>query len=157
MIISVISDTHRKSYGINKAIMKSKGADIIIHLGDNVEDAKEIQKQFKGRVIYVAGNCDPIALCKTEEILEIEGRKIFITHGNRYDVNYGISELLDKAKLNNFDLVLYGHTHISRVDYEEGIFFVNPGSPSMPRDNFKSIARIDITKEHVIPTILTIE
>lgn len=157
MIISVISDTHRKSNGISKALMKSKGADIIIHLGDNVEDAKEIQKQFKGKVIYVAGNCDPIALCKTEEIIELEGKRIFITHGNRYDVNYGLSELLDKAKQHSFDLVLYGHTHISRVDYEEGIFFVNPGSPSMPRDNFKSIARIDVTKEHIIPTILTLE
>lgn len=157
MVISVISDTHRRYNCISKVLAKSKEADMIIHLGDNVEDAKEIQRQYKGSVVYVAGNCDAGALCKTEEIIEVEGKRILITHGNRYDVNYGISELMDKAKENSIDLVLYGHTHVSKVDYEEGIFFVNPGSPSMPRDNFKSIAKINITKEHIIPTIVTLE
>ena len=61
----------------------------------------------------------------------------------------------EKAKEINADIVLYGHTHESKIDYINGIWYINPGSPSMPRDGFSSYATIEINREVVTPTIVS--
>ena len=156
MEIAVVSDTHRYGFCIKKILEKSKGTDMLLHLGDNVDDAIELSKLYKGKILYVSGNCDFKPLCKKEELILVENKKILMTHGNTYGVKYGLSELIDRAKELSADLVLYGHTHVSKVDFEEGIFFVNPGSPSIPRDGFKSMARVEIKNGKIIPTIVNL-
>ena len=46
------------------------------------------------------------------------------------------------------DIVLYGHTHIGKIDFEEGIWYINPGSASVPRDGGRSFAIINIRRKH---------
>ncbi|MDZ7834879.1 MAG: metallophosphoesterase family protein [Alkalibacterium sp.] len=45
--------------------------------------------------------------------------------------------MIDLAKSNDVKIVFYGHTHIPRVEKEEGIVFINPGSIAQPRDRAK--------------------
>ena len=71
MLIAVVSDTHRDSYAIEKVLKKVGKADVLIHLGDNVEDVYEISKHFKGRTLFVRGNCDFGAAAKSEAIREM--------------------------------------------------------------------------------------
>lgn len=144
MLVGVLSDTHRHIWAIDEAVAALKDCDMIIHLGDNVQDVKEISKYFKGKVIGVCGNCDFTTSVPNDRIETIEGKKIFITHGHRYDVKYDILKLKYKAQEIQADVVLYGHTHIARIDYEDGIWFINPGSPVLSRDGYNSVAVLEI-------------
>lgn len=156
MIIGVISDTHRHLYEIKKAVKKLKNADMIIHLGDNVEDVEKISRFFEGDIISVRGNCDISSFTPGERTEIIEGKKFFITHGHRYNVRYDLLNLEQRALEIEADIVLYGHTHISQIVFQEGIYFVNPGSPSVPRDDFCSVAKIEIKDGNITPSIINV-
>ena len=58
MRIVVISDTHKSNKYINLAKNLMKDADMLIHLGDNVEDVDILSEEFNGEIYAVAGNCD---------------------------------------------------------------------------------------------------
>lgn len=156
MLIGVISDTHRYVWTIEKTIDKMHDADMIIHLGDNVQDVFEIEKYFKRKIIYVKGNCDFSSEVPNEIIETIEGIKFLITHGHRYEVKYDISRLKERAQEVGADIVLYGHTHVSLISYEDGIWFINPGSPSISRDGFNSVAIVEIKNGKIKPGIRSV-
>ena len=42
--------------------------------------------------------------------------------------------LASMAYDNGCDIVLYGHTHVSKMTWKNGIFLMNPGSTTSPRD-----------------------
>lgn len=149
MRVAVISDTHRHLYSINQAAKLLQDADILIHLGDNVEDVEALEKSFKGKVISVRGNCDFASFTPAERLEVVEGKRIFITHGHKYDVKYGLLKLKYRAKEVEADIALFGHTHEKVEIYEEGIWFVNPGSAALPRDSSQSLAILEIDKDKV--------
>jgi putative phosphoesterase len=153
LIIGVISDTHRYSWIIENAINKLENPDVLIHLGDNVQDLKEISKYYKGPIINVKGNCDFAVDTPSERIEMIAGKKVFMTHGHKYDVKYDLSRLKYRALELEVDIALFGHTHVSKIAYENGIWFVNPGSPAVSRDGFNSIATIKIEDGKINPSI----
>lgn len=153
MLIAVVSDTHRNNYALDQVLKNIEAAEILIHLGDNIQDADYLKRMFKGKVINVRGNCDILDSVKSETIEVIDGKKIFITHGHNYDVKYTILNLKYKALEVGADIVLFGHSHVSMIEYEEGIWFINPGSASIPRDNCKSIALINVKNNEIIPSI----
>lgn len=144
MQIAVVSDTHGDGYSIQNVINKIQDTDMMIHLGDYSRDAEEISMFYKNRIIYVSGNCDFGGVAPSEKLEVIEGKRFFITHGHRYNVKYGISNLKERAVALDADIALFGHTHKSFYTYEDGIWFVNPGSAAYPRDALKSIAIISI-------------
>lgn len=156
MLIGVISDTHRYNWVIENAVKKLGNPDILIHLGDNVQDIFEIKKYFKGRIINVKGNCDFSVEVPSEKIEIIENKKFFITHGHRYDVKYDISRLRYRALEAEADVVVYGHSHISQILFVDGIWFINPGSPAVPRDGCSSVATISIIDGTINPSIIAL-
>lgn len=153
LLIGLISDTHRYNWVIENAIKRLEGSDLIIHLGDNVQDIKEIKKYYKGKIINVKGNCDFSVEVPSEKVEIIENKIFFITHGHRYDVKYDLSRLRYKALEVGAQVVVYGHTHISKISFEEGIWFINPGSPAVPRDGFFSVATININNNIINASI----
>lgn len=156
MLIGVISDTHRHTWIIERAMEKLQDIDLLIHLGDNIQDVKELSKFYKGRIINVKGNCDYSSSIPYDVIEEIEGQKFFITHGHHYDVKHSLSRLKYKALEEKADVVLFGHTHVSQIAYEDGIWFINPGSPVLSRDGFNSVALIEIKDGKVNASIKAI-
>lgn len=154
MKLGIISDTHRDHYYLNKSIEKLKNTDIIFHLGDNISDGVYLEERLKKKVYKIKGNCDFSHDIPSEIFGEIEGIKIFACHGHEYYVKYGESDLLRRGKKLGADIILYGHTHISGIRYEEGIWMINPGSPSMPRDSYHSLAVINIDGREIYPNIL---
>jgi putative phosphoesterase len=70
-----------------------------------------------------------------EKLLELEGQRVLLTHGHRYSVKWGIERLHAKANSENIQLLLFGHTHISQMEYGPGYILLNPGSISDPRGN----------------------
>lgn len=156
MLIAVVSDTHGEDYNIKKILPKIERAEVLIHLGDYIRDIFEIERAFKGRIIGVRGNCD-FGVNTESELLEIlGGKKIFITHGHRYEVKYGIHRLQYRAEEVEADIVLYGHTHISSIEYERGIWFINPGSVGDSRNGYESFALLEIDDRRIHPTIIKV-
>ena len=46
-----------------------------------------------------------------------------------------IAKMLDEARKSDAKIVFYGHTHIAKVDKEDDVYFINPGSIRHPRGN----------------------
>ena len=133
MLIAVISDTHRVNKYINAAKNYIKDADVLIHLGDNVEDVDEIAKEFKGQLYVVKGNCYYSNKYPLEQVIEIMGKRIFITHGHLYSVKNNLNNIYYRARELEADIVLFGHTHTFMLEETLGMTFMNPGSISLPR------------------------
>ncbi|MEW9096287.1 MAG: metallophosphoesterase [Clostridiaceae bacterium] len=156
MLIGVVSDTHRHTWILDRVMDKFTDVDLLIHLGDNIQDVKDFSKLYKGDIINVKGNCDYSNAVPSEIITEIGGYKFFITHGHNYDVKNGLSRIKYKAMELEARIVLFGHTHISQIVYEEGIWFINPGSPVLARDGFNSVALIQMDGDKINASIKAI-
>lgn len=144
MQITVVSDTHNNGKSLEKILELSKKSDVIFHLGDNLKDAEYLEKNFHGKVYKVKGNCDYENYGVDEEIVDIEGKRFFLTHGHKYNVNYGLNKIYFRGLELKADCILYGHTHRKLLVNEEEVYIFNPGSISLPRDNSASIGYIKI-------------
>ena len=155
MRILVISDSHGRTSEIEKAIEAQPTAKNIFFLGDCVNDIEDLEFLYPDRIFHkVCGNCDFSSMLPSAKETLLNSVTIFFTHGHPYSVKSGIGRLKAEAKLRGAKLVLYGHTHISKIDYEEGIYFVNPGSLSSGREGGTSYAVIDIEPNGIMPIIV---
>ena len=62
-----------------------------------------------------------------------------------------MDSLLNAAHFAGAQLVLYGHTHIARIDYVAGMTVVNPGSSGLGAE--PSFAVIDIRGDKIAAKI----
>lgn len=152
MLIAVVSDTHRVTKYINFAKELVKSADILIHLGDNVDDVEILEQNFNGKVYAVAGNCDFSNKYPKETTIEVNGRKIFFTHGDLYGVKNSINNIYYRGRELDADIVLFGHTHEQVIEKAHNIILLNPGSISLPRLKGRYIGFIDINDNGDIKT-----
>ncbi|MDO5518281.1 MAG: metallophosphoesterase [Clostridium sp.] len=144
MLIAVISDTHRVRKYIDLAKNVIKDADILIHLGDNIEDVDLLKDGFDGEVYAVAGNCDFSGKYPKEGMIEVNGRKIFYTHGDLYGVKSSINNIYYRGRELGADVVLFGHTHEQGIERTDELILMNPGSVSLPRLRGRYVGMIDI-------------
>ena len=158
MRILVISDSHRRTNVIDEIIAKHDDIKHIFFLGDNASDIEDFEFIYPDRIFHsVCGNCDYASFLPTVGLEVIEGKRIFYTHGHTYSVKYGLSKLKEIANQNNYDIVLFGHTHVSQTVYEDGRYYVNPGSCAKGRDGSRnSYAIIDVTENGILPNIIEI-
>lgn len=154
MLIAVVSDTHRIRRYINLAKNMIKDADILIHLGDNTDDVDILSDGFDGEVYAVAGNCDFTTKYPKEGILEVNGRKIFYTHGDLYGVKSNINNIYYRGRELEADIVLFGHTHEQGIERTEDLILMNPGSVSLPRLRGRYVGMIEIDDNGEIDTYL---
>ena len=149
MKIGVVSDTHRMHTFIDKIIPQLKECDLIIHAGDNVIDSKYIYKMTNVGIMAVKGNCD-FEDIEEELFFEIEGKNIFVCHGDYYNVKYDLSQLELKAKEVGSDIVIFGHTHTPLNLKKDDIIYLNPGSLSLPRKvDYRSFYIMDIENDDI--------
>lgn len=138
--LGIVSDSHGDLYMLEKAIGLMGKVDMLIHLGDHYKDIIRVNSKYNYEVHYVPGNNDYLSDGKSEKTIEVMGKRLFLTHGHRYNVNLGIMNLSYKAEELGADIVLFGHTHRYTLEYSANIFLLNPGSVSRPRDRFPSAA-----------------
>jgi putative phosphoesterase len=127
MKLLVMSDSHHNVMNMLIAVKETE-PDAVVHLGDNISDAVELQQNIPDTAVYMgAGNCDPRSLGQEEMFITIENIKMLMTHGHKYGVKTGLSRLLDRAINLGADIVLFGHTHIATWRQELDVTLVNPG------------------------------
>ena len=132
--IIILSDTHRSAGNIEEAIRRQPRADAVIFLGDGLSDVELVASYHPEMTWYaVRGNCDFCGSLRGDTVPKtamtvLGGKKILYTHGDLYGAKGGLDGLISLARETGADVVLYGHTHVAREDYIDGVYYVNPGS-----------------------------
>lgn len=150
----VLSDTHGNRRAIEKLYPLFAENDYVIHLGDGNRDMAEIYRAFPQKTFVCRGNCDFSAPYAQEEWeLSVEGVKFFFCHGHSYGVKTTLERLKDEALHRGAKAALYGHTHIARVEEEDGVLLVNPGCAGLYTSQ-PSYAYIVVNGEKVTATVV---
>ncbi len=160
MKLVVFSDSHGHNDRMRSVIRMQKNADAFLHLGDGAPDFLFLCEEASVTGFAVRGNCD---LCSTHRRLEktmtltFEGVRLFLTHGDGYQVNWSTVPLSLAAKEAACLVALYGHTHIAENRYlppmdenDRPLYLFNPGSISKPRDGAPSYGVIELNMGQVL-------
>ncbi len=125
-----MSDTHSDAAVITRVMEQNPSVDAIFHCGDSELPftAPELQGIYK-----VRGNCDHDVNFPTEVVEEIDGKRIFMTHGHLFNVKSSLTSLSYRAREVQADVALFGHSHVLGVELVDEILYVNPGSLLLPR------------------------
>lgn len=153
MKLMFISDIHGSAYWLERAMEKVREEcpEQIVILGDflyhgprnplpegyDPQRVAQILNQHKNNIIAVRGNCDAevdqmlleFPMMADYMMILHEGRRIFATHGHGFNIEQ-LPPLADK------DVFIQGHTHIPVADRKAGIYVLNPGSISLPKENY---------------------
>lgn len=128
MKIVVIGDSHHNLESIKTIYNINKDADLFLDTGDSQLNESEIFP-----FISVRGNCDYL-ISNKERIVQLNGLKIFVTHGHNYLLT---KEVLSQiAKINECNMIIHGHTHIPYSIKFDDIFIISPGSISRGRSSY---------------------
>ena len=126
--VGIISDTHGL---VRQRVVKSfKDVDLIVHAGDIGTHEVLETLQATARVYPVRGNVDggkwadnlPFA-----EAVKVGQAYLYVLH----DIN---ALDLDPVAA-GFNAVISGHSHVPKIEEQNGVLFLNPGSagPKRPR------------------------
>ncbi len=160
-IVGVISDTHVpvRAPTLPKSVFDAfERADFILHAGDLVDLSVIDELEQIAPVLAVRGNMDTGRigeLLPEINVLKLFAWKIGLIHdpGSLTD----LSKLQKIASENQFDVLIYGHTHTANITWAGKTLFVNPGSPTCPQPPFlckPSVAVLTITKQAITPEIM---
>lgn len=154
MRIVAFSDSHGNSHVLRRIVAARPDADVFIHLGDGERELDNLAMEFTDKRFYfVCGNCDMYSMAKTQDLIELAGKKIFFTHGHIYGVKSDLDKLKHEAKAAGADIVLFGHTHIAMTEYDSPIYYMNPGSVTRPQKGPISYGVVDITGAGIVTFI----
>lgn len=154
MKILITSDTHGHYEKISDLILSEGDFDLMLHAGDGVEDCKHINYETGINYHVVKGNNDFYSNELYNKIIDIEGHKILLTHGHKENVDFSLAGLMDKADISSCDIVIFGHIHRYINISRSGILFLNPGSPSLPRDGMASAMIMTVENKIKIEKVL---
>jgi len=135
-VIALLGDTHmpRGSRALPDACVRVlEAADLIVHTGDFTGDSVLTLLEAYAPVRAVRGNMDewPLRERLPERVtVEAEGLRIGLVH----DAGPAAGR---RARLRSWFpgcvIVAYGHTHQPEAALDEGVWIVNPGSPTERR------------------------
>lgn len=140
MKLGILSDTHIKNPTSPEARRVFElvdryfsDCDLIVHAGDLTTLAFLRALENKAPLVAVTGNMDDIDVRATlhdVEVLEAHDVQLAIVHGwgPPFDLRDRLKAFLARKGIHP-DIVIFGHTHEARDIVEEGIRWVNPGSP----------------------------
>lgn len=156
----VLSDIHGGSEELKQALrfFQIFNCDFLILLGDLLNhgprnklpasydpmNVGNLLNQFNEKIISIRGNCDsevdgmvfdfPCNAAYGYLVVSTSKgiKKIFLTHGHLHKIE--TKEQISRLGLNEGDIVLSGHTHVSGIFFKEsGVININPGSISIPK------------------------
>ena len=133
MKILVLSDSH-SAFGFMRSCIEATAPDAMIHLGDYYPDGETMAEEYPHIPMYqVPGNCDLHRYFIPDpeiRIIELDGVRLYLTHGHRHGVKQSLLRLKADAKAANAQAALFGHTHVAHCQQEDGLWMINPGACS---------------------------
>ena len=145
----IVSDNHGDKN--IEMILDKREYDLAIHCGDSqFQYNSEIMKKFNVRV---KGNCDFDNNYPNEVVIEIEGIKLFITHGHLYNIKYTFKDLCLKADELGCQIALFGHSHQLMNETTRGIQLINSGSTAFSRSQYpNTFLELTLENKRIIET-----
>ena len=150
MLIGVISDTH----GLLRpeALDALRGSEYIIHAGD-VGDPEILEELGSiAPVTAVRGNIDKGAWARKlqeTEVVELGGVTIYVLHD--------LEQLDLKPEAAGFRAVVYGHSHVPKREFRNGVLYFNPGSAGPRRFNLPvTLGRLVVSNDDLRAEIVPI-
>ena len=151
MIIGVISDTHGLLRPESLAALQ--GSDYIIHAGDIGDPVILDKLEEIAPVTAVRGNVDHGAWTRkipATNVLQIGEISIYVLHN--------LQELDLKPEAAKFAAVVYGHSHVPKQEWKNGVLYFNPGSAGPRRFRLPlSVGRLRIKDGRIDAKILLLE
>jgi uncharacterized protein len=165
--VVLVGDTHLPRFGRTLPPPLVEGlatADVVLHAGDMTQDfvLELLAEHAPGaEVRAVAGNNDPPALADRlghARIVEVAGVRIGLTHGHlgrgRTTPGRALSVFADADP--PVHAIAFGHSHIPLVDRRDGVWLLNPGSPTdRRRQPTFSYLEVTVTGGEVLPRLVT--
>lgn len=124
--VALISDIHRHLE--ERVLERLAGVDYIVCAGDTEDPRLLAELELIAPLTAVRGNCDwgPWAdQLPKEALLQVEELHLLVIH----NINY----LSFKPDPHKIQLVVFGHTHRFQQYFQDGVYYLNPGSVSEPR------------------------
>ena len=149
---------------MQKAIALHPDAKVILHAGDGAREFDYITAENPGvSCVGVPGNCDFFAMKNPSSVtLDLDGTRLFLTHGHRFSVKSGYDALIAHARENDIDIAVFGHTHIpldryiAEDDGKKPLRLFNPGSIGHPHDGKPTYGIIEIRKNGILTSLANI-
>lgn len=127
MKILVFSDSHG-SMGKMVEAMELERPHHTFFLGDHYRDGQELSSLYPDIPMdLVRGNCD-WGKAPDLRVVELEGVRFLLTHGHLHYVKSGLDKLIQEGVNRQVDVICFGHTHLAKVEYRQGIYLMNPGT-----------------------------
>lgn len=156
--VGLLSDTHLSSlnHELRKVCAEAfQGIGTLLHAGDIAAPAVLAQLEELGFTVHaVRGNMDTdpgLRSLPHSKVITLNGVRVGICHGS--GPPQGIRTVV-RAAFKDLDplpeIILYGHTHSPDDTEEDGIRFINPGSPTDMRfAPFRSVAVLGLSPGNV--------
>lgn len=128
MNILVLSDSHGDLDAMIQAVEAVK-PDCVLHLGDYWKDAMKLHERLGALPFYaVPGNCDMSVHAMDTRLLELEGVRIYMTHGHELRVKMSPLRAILAAQEAQARVLCFGHTHSALCEERDGLWILNPGA-----------------------------
>ncbi|MBU8905088.1 metallophosphoesterase family protein [Desertibacillus haloalkaliphilus] len=132
MKILIISDSHGWTDELADVIAQQKpNVSAIFHCGDSElpHHAPQLENCY-----VVRGNCDFDEEFPEERVEEIEGTRVYMTHGHLYNVKMSHVPITYRAEEVGANIACFGHSHVATSFSENNVVYINPGSIRLPRN-----------------------
>ena len=153
MKLLIASDLHGSKFYVEELFRKvdEEKPDLIVLLGDllyhgprnplpkdyNPQEVAQLLNNNKEKIVAVRGNCcsevDQMVLefpiLSEYSHVVVDGYTFFLTHGHKYN-----PEQLPPLKPDT--IFTFGHIHIPILKREKDYIILNPGSISLPKENY---------------------
>ncbi|MCS7234327.1 MAG: phosphodiesterase [Synergistetes bacterium] len=151
MRVGILSDTHGGLKAWEESLRLFGDVDLIIHAGDILyhgprnpfperHDPKGLAQAINSLqipLLVARGNCDAdvdqlaidFPILNPYIIYDLGGFRVFAHHGH----SLSEEEIMKFVTKLGVKLVVSGHTHKFHLEKKNGIWFFNPGSPSLPK------------------------
>lgn len=172
MRIGVISDTHTPGAAKEppeEVLRAFEGVDLILHAGDiYIPSCLDWLEQISPVIAVELGaqaHFSEDSRVEEKRVFDLEGYTIGMVHDliipgmggevmagsidREFSADKNIPEAVKHVFGADVDIIVFGHTHHAMVEKHQGILFVNPGSPSLPRQSRRlgQVAILELLQE----------
>ena len=128
--VGLFADSHGDCGSIWRLMEQMGYLDAVCFMGDVAPDAAYLRDVLSAMpneppLYAVRGNNDPVSVLPDELLIELGGKRVYMTHGHRCA---GALGLVYRAQEHGAEIALFGHTHEPVCEEENGVLLVNPGS-----------------------------
>ncbi len=164
MKVGLLSDSHGELENLRRAAkVLADQVELIVHLGDDWDDCRVLEEMGLKfiRVPGVFSSYYQAPQIANRRIEKFNHWKVLLSHtstSHKNDLPQDMKPEVVVAR-REVDVVLYGHTHIPKIEKSQGILWVNPGhlKPEDRKGYSPSYAILDFGPQEVWVRIFGLE